>query len=90
MTNTEIAEAANEAKKDYKIIVNAQEKTVTSRSVTFDQVVTLAFGSVDPNYRYTVTYRKALAPKHEGIMTTGETVEVKDGTIFDVARTYKS
>lgn len=24
------------------------------------------------------------------IMTKGETVEVKDGTIFDVGRTYKS
>ena len=44
-----------------------------------------------PDTTYTVTYRKAKAPRHEGILVEGETVEVrKEGTTFDVVPTGKS
>jgi hypothetical protein len=39
---------------------------------------------------YTVTYKKAVAPMHQGSLVAGGTVEVKNGTIFNVTETDKS
>ena len=88
MSNTETTES--DAKKDLVIIVNGQEKIVPSDEVTFDQVVILAFGVVDPNTVYTTTYRHANAPEHEGIMVEGDTVTVKERTVFNVTATTRS
>ena len=91
MTTIESTQEAREKADDYKIIVNGQEKEVVRRIVTFDEIVTLAGYRPDqPNVTYTVTYRKAVKPKHEGTMTEGDTVEVKDGTVFNVTATTKS
>src|SRR3569623_1592838 len=44
--------------KMYKIIVNGQEKTVTTKTVSYEQIVTLAFPNpvTGPNIIYTVGY----------------------------------
>jgi hypothetical protein len=79
--------------KQVTIIVNAQQKTVTKEALTFDDVVEIAFPGHpnDPNIIYTVTYRKAEGPRPEGTLVEGQTaVKIKDGTIFNVARTDKS
>lgn len=77
---------------DFTIIVNAREKTWKEKTISFEQVVTLAFGSYDnnPNKGYTVTYSRGLAPKPEGTMVKGTVVNVKDKMIFDVTATDKS
>jgi hypothetical protein len=76
----------------YKIIVNGRQKEVSTKTLTFDQVVALAFNPVPsgPNVQFTVTYRKGPRKNHEGSMTEGETVRIKDGMIFDVTETNKS
>jgi hypothetical protein len=76
----------------YKIIVNGHQKEVSTKTLTFDQVVALAFNPVPsgPNVQFTVTYRKGPRKNHEGSMTEGETVRIKDGMIFDVTETNKS
>jgi hypothetical protein len=78
--------------KIYKIIVNGRQKEVSTKTLTFDQVVALAFNPVPsgPNVQFTVTYRKGPRKNHEGSMTEGETVRIKDGMIFDVTETNKS
>ena len=78
--------------KVYKIIVNGRQKEVSTKALTFDQVVALAFNPVPsgPNVQFTVTYRKGPRKNHEGSMTEGETVRIKDGMIFDVTETNKS
>jgi hypothetical protein len=78
--------------KVYKIIVNGRQKEVSTKTLTFDQVVALAFNPVPvgPNVQFTVTYRKGPRENHEGSMTEGETVRIKDGMIFDVTETNKS
>ncbi len=78
--------------KVYKIIVNGRQKEVSTKTLTFDQVVALAFNPVPsgPNVQFTVTYRKGPRKNHEGSMTEGETVRIKDGMIFDVTETNKS
>jgi hypothetical protein len=55
-------------------------------------VVALAFNPVPvgPNVQFSVTYRKGPPKNHEGTMTEGETVRIKDGMIFDVTETNKS
>lgn len=77
---------------EYRIIVNAREKIVTAKELTFNQVVALAFDPVPsgPYIEITVAYRKGPAHKPHGTLTTGETVKVKDGMIFDVTATDKS
>jgi hypothetical protein len=75
----------------FEIIVNAERKEVETRTLTFWEVVTLAFP--DPNgsiFDFTVTYKKALGPKHEGSLIDGGTVKIKNGTIINVTKTNKS
>jgi hypothetical protein len=78
--------------KAYHIIVNGRKKEVSTKTLTFDQVVALAFNPVPsgPNVQFSVTYRKGPKKNHEGTMTEGETVRIKDGMIFDVTETNKS
>lgn len=78
--------------KVYMIFVNGRKKEVSTKTLSFDQVVALAFNPVPvgPNVQFTVTYRKGPRKNHEGSMTEGETVRIKDGMIFDVTETNKS
>jgi len=74
------------------VIVNGRKKEAPGRVLTFMQVVALAFDPVPsgPDWVFTVTYRKAARKPHEGTLTEGETVTVRNGTIFNVTATNKS
>lgn len=74
------------------IIVNAREKVWKEKTISFEQLVVLAFGSYDnnPNTGYTITYSKGMEPKPEGTMVKGSVVNVKNKMIFDVTATDKS
>ncbi|HEV3319946.1 MAG TPA: multiubiquitin domain-containing protein [Solirubrobacteraceae bacterium] len=85
--------AAEEAhpKRPITIYVNTRPKEEVERELTFDEVVALAQPlQSGPNIEITVAYRKAAGTKHKGDLTEGETVKIKDGTIFDVTATDKS
>ena len=80
-------------KKTITIIVNGRPKEVEkNEELTFDEVVTLAFGTPPPggNIIFTVTYKRGHGNKPEGTLVEGETVKIKDGMIFNVTRTDKS
>lgn len=79
-------------KERFKIIVNARPKEVTDDEQSFNQIVALAFNPVPsgPNIVFTVSYRKGPKENPEGTMAPGQTVEVKDGMVFDVTATDKS
>lgn len=76
----------------YEILVNSRPKTVHNRTVTFEQVVQLAFpGHHDPNVVFSMTYRHAASVPHAGELGSGGSVDVKKkGTIFNVTRTVQS
>ncbi len=75
----------------YHIIVNAQPRELTDPNLTFNEVVRLAGYQPDkPNTAYDITYFNAVKPERDGILTEGGTVEVKDGTRFNVTETTKS
>lgn len=79
--------------RDYTIYVNAELKTVHQRVLTFEEIVAIAFPNPQPgqDVRYTVSYKRAVKPKPQGRLKPGQSVTIrKHGTIFDVARTYKS
>lgn len=73
------------------LVVNGKRKNYSKKTITFDEVVALAYGA--PNYDisvYTVTYYRGPERNHKGSMSRGESVFVKDGMVFDVIRTDKS
>lgn len=78
--------------KVYLIIVNGQQKTVTTKAVSYEQIVKLAFPApiTGPNIIYTVGYEDGPHQNPSGSLMTGGTVKVKDGMIFDVTPTDKS
>lgn len=78
--------------KTYTVIINAQEATVTDKTLSYEQVVRLAYPDMgqQPDVIFTVTYRKSDNHKHDGILTEGKDVNIKQGTIFDVTSTTKS
>ena len=76
--------------KETKIIVNGREKEVPGNEVSFDEVVRLSGLPTGPDVVFTVTYKHAEAPHHQGTLVEGESVKEKHGTIFNVTRTNKS
>jgi hypothetical protein len=77
---------------DTTIIVNGQEKTVTAKEVSFEEIVALAFDPVPtgPQVLITVAYRRGHEQKPQGTLTAGQTAKVKKGMIFDVTATDQS
>ena len=74
------------------IIVNGRPKEVTAKELSFMEVVRLAFDDAVFNETtiYTVTFKRGHGNKPEGTLVEGESVKVKEGMIFNVARTDKS
>ena len=74
------------------LIVNTREKKWEKPQISFEEVVTLAFGSYsqDPNVIYTVTFSHGPKPKHEGTLVRGQSVKVKNEMVFNVSQTNKS
>jgi Multiubiquitin len=78
--------------RDFVIIVNGQKKTITTKTVTFDDIVKLAFPTPPSgaNILYTVSYEDGPKANPQGSLKEGGTVKVKDGMIFNVTATDKS
>jgi hypothetical protein len=72
---------------DVNIIVNGRLKKVPGPSITFEQVVALAFNPVPPNAFFTVTWSHG---NKGGSLTPGHSVAVENGMKFDVTETGQS
>lgn len=82
----------NRHDKRFTIIVNGQKKEVTTKIVSFEDIVNLAYDNnppKGPNVVITVTYSKAEHDR-QGTLLPGATIEIKDGTIFNVKATDRS
>jgi hypothetical protein len=73
-------------------VINAREQVVTSKDLTFEQLVTYAFPTAPSgdNVLFTISYRRGHGDKPEGSLLAGESVKVKDGMVFVVSATDKS
>ncbi|MFC4943791.1 multiubiquitin domain-containing protein [Pseudonocardia sp. GCM10023141] len=74
------------------IVINARERTITDKELTFEQLVALAFPSAPTgeNVLFTISFRRGHGNKPEGSLLAGETVKIKDGMVFVVSATDKS
>jgi len=90
-THSAAAGSAADHAHDVVIVVNGTEFSVESETVTYDQLVNIAYPTPpDSDSRFTVSYRHAREPK-EGSLASGQSVEVKKrGTIFNVKPTGRS
>lgn len=75
-----------------RVIVNSKPKDWSRNTISFDDVVILAYGkiSTDPNVIYTVNYINGVPSKPEGSMLKGDVISVKNKMIFNVTETNKS
>ena len=71
------------------IIVNGSPKEVVGDTISFEQVVKLAFGETT-SACYTVVYEFGPEGAEHGAMEPGQVVKIKDKEVFDVSNTYKS
>ncbi len=80
------------SQKETTIIVNGKKKTVVETSLTFEEVVKLAYPNPPdgPLTLFTVTYRKGPKQNPEGNLTTGHKVRIKKDMVFNVTPTDKS
>jgi len=78
--------------KDFRIIVNGRKKVVTTKELSFNEIVALAFNPVPtgPNVLFTITYEHGPQANPEGTLMECATVKIKDGMIFNVTQTDKS
>ena len=77
--------------KSVTIYVNTAAHVVDKGDISFDEVVKLAYPvpPPGPNVGFTVLYQRGHGSK-DGTLVAGQSVEVKDGMIFDVTPTDKS
>jgi hypothetical protein len=93
VSETAVAEGVGASRgTEYAIVINGELAVVPHETVSYAEVVTIAYPvPPGPDTTYTVTFRKAKEPRHEGILVEGGTVEVrKEGTTFDAIPTGKS
>ena len=78
--------------KTYTIYVNGEQKEVTTKTVSFAQIVALAYPTPPKgnNILFTVSYEDGPPANPQGSLKDGETVKVKNGMIFNVTATDKS
>ena len=74
--------------KDVTIIVNGREKSVPRGLISYERIVELAFGTEAPAVTHTVNWR--LRDGDEGSLVVGQTVEVRQGMIFNATATNRS
>lgn len=74
------------------IIVAGTPHEWNKPSITYAEVVTLFDPQFPqhPEVTYSVTYEHGPAHHHEGILTPGASVKVKEGMVFSVSRTGQS
>jgi hypothetical protein len=81
-----------EVEKKVVLIVNGRQKPWEKKTISFEEVIILAFGKYDnnPNIVYTVTYDNGPHQNPEGTMTKGDIVRVKNKMVFNATATDKS
>lgn len=91
MQESEVQKSKDGHSHEFSIVVNARMKQWLDKSISFQQVVVLAFGTYHQNTStaYTVIY-KGGESKKEGSMVPGDIIKVKDKMIFNVTATDKS
>ena len=74
-----------------EIFVNAKRKAWDQDSISYTQVVDLAYPPPhSPTEIFTVQYSRGPKENPQGTLVSGRSVMVRSGMVFDVTRTDKS
>jgi len=78
--------------KTYRVYINGQEKLVATGTMTFEEIVALAFPNppTGQNILFTVGYEDGPHVNPMGSLMPGGKIKIKDGMIFNVTPTDKS
>jgi hypothetical protein len=80
-----------EEHKRFEIIVNGQRKPWDEETISYSQVVNLAFPPPHSSTEFfTVQYSRGPKENPQGTLVDGQSVKVKSGMVFDVTRTDRS
>ena len=87
MSNNEQAPGKN---KTVNIIINGRPREVSGKTISYSDVVQLAFPNEQPNQDiiYTVAYDNPHGK--DGTLVEGQDVKLKEGMIFNVTKTNRS
>ena len=87
-----ISEKEQKERKMITIIVNGIPHAWPKEDITYVELVSLDVPDYlqHPEITYSVTYRNGHGQKPEGTLSSGGSVKVKDGMIFNVSRTGQS
>jgi Multiubiquitin len=82
----------NKKENEFTLIVNGEEVKEPNQVLTFVEVLNLAFPSPRPvpDSDYSITFKNASSTPRNGQLNPGGSVEVKNGTHFDVTPTNRS
>lgn len=85
-------EVVTNKKPEVGIIVNGREYPEDEKSITFEEVIVLAFGTYNsnPDAAYTVSYSWGGSGKEKGVLDPGTKIKIKKGMVFNVTRTNRS
>jgi hypothetical protein len=74
------------------LIVNAESKPWHEHTISYKEVIILAFGIYEdnPDISYNISYSHGIEKKPEGILDKGQTVKVKNKERFDVTKSNRS
>ena len=72
------------------IIVNAREQNWDKPTISYDDLVLLAYGTIEKKIAYTITYSNGPKDNREGFIVKGQRVLVSNKMIFNVTCTDKS
>ena len=92
MNNNENAHG-DKKDKEFTIIVNTRQKTVSQEELTFAEIIALAYETPPTGaaVMFTVTYRRGHGNKPEGTMVEADApLKLKEGMIINISATDKS
>lgn len=76
--------------KTVTVIVNGRSRKVTGKSISYEEVVKLAFPDDPANQDIDFTVAYANPHGRDGELVAGQDVHVKEGMVFNVTKTSRS
>lgn len=89
MGNTNSNQAPGQNKTS-TIIVNGRPREVTGKTVSYEEIVKLAFPDEPSNQDIDFTVAYANPHGKDGTLVAGQGVHVKEGMVFNVTKTNRS
>lgn len=74
----------------YNILINGNQKSWNDKTISYSQLVDLAFPPPHGDSMFVVQYSRGPKENPEGNLVDGKEVETTSGMVFVVARTDKS